>query len=263
MSYFELDFNGISKSKQLTSTHKGLVKKIHFLSKEKGYCWATNQFFADELGMSASGINKAITKLVELGFLERDIIRDEKKMVVERKLKLSKKFIKLFAEKAVEAVKKVATFKNQKTPKPKSLNMKKNNVQEIKTELNVSNEVKEALKDKLNLVADEVIEGLEKEHGTFKLLECIQHAAYTANKNKNFVRSTGYLKEIFANGFESKIKRVERVSAGNFEVDEQGLLVGVYKSNQSQNKKHILSDEDLAKIERMRQLQAQYLASQK
>lgn len=257
MSYFELDFNGISKSKQLTSTHKGLVKKIHFLSKEKGYCWATNQFFADELGMSASGINKAITKLVELGFLERDIIRDEKKMVVERKLKLSKKFIKLFAEKTVEAVKKAVTSK------PKTLHMKKSKMPDVKTELNVSNEVKEALKDKLNLVADEVIEELEKEHGTLKVLECIQHAAYTANKNKNSVRSASYLKEIFANGFKSKIKRVEKFSAGNFELDEQGLVVGVYNSNQVENKKHILSDEDLAKIERMKQLQEQYLAAKK
>lgn len=261
MSCLTLDFNLIAKSKELTSTQKEITKKIHFLSQEKGYCWASNQFFADELGMSASGINKVITRLEKLGFLERIIIRDERKMVVERKLKLSKKFIEIFAEKITETIEtklnNIVTDKKQK----KSASARKNKEQETKSELNISNEIKEALEGKLNLVADEVVEELEMQHGTLELLECIQHAAYVANKNKISIRSTGYLKEIFANGFKSKIKRVEKVNAGNFELNEKGLLVSVYSSNQ--NKKQILSDEDLAKIERMKQLQEQYLATKK
>lgn len=263
MSYFKLDFNVIAKSKELTSTQKEITKKIHFLSQEKGYCWASNQFFADELGMSASGINKVITRLEKLGFLERIIIRDERKMVVERKLKLSKKFIETFAEKVTETIgtklNNIVSAKNQKKSDTKFASTKKNKEQEIKSELNISNEVKKVLEEKLNLVADEVVEELEMEYGALKLLECIQHAAYVANKNKISIRSTGYLKEIFANGFKSKIKRVEKVSAGNFELNEKGLLVSVYSSNQ--NKEQILSDEDLAKVERMKQLQEQYLAT--
>lgn len=118
MSYVELDFNLVSKSTLLTSTHKQIVKKIHLLSKEKGYCWATNQFFAEELGLSASGINKAITKLVELGFVNRVIVRDDRKMVVERKLTLSTKFIKIFVVKTTEEIKKtVKKVKKMKTNK--------------------------------------------------------------------------------------------------------------------------------------------------
>lgn len=118
MSYVELDFNLVSKSTLLTSTHKQIVKKIHLLSKEKGYCWATNQFFAEELGLSASGINKAITKLVELGFVNRVIVRDDRKMVIERKLTLSTKFIKIFVVKTTEEIKKtVKKVKKMKTNK--------------------------------------------------------------------------------------------------------------------------------------------------
>ena len=199
MSYVELDFNLVSKSTLLTSTHKQIVKKIHLLSKEKGYCWATNQFFAEELGLSASGINKAITRLVELGFVNRVIIRDERKMVIERKLTLSTKFIKLFVVKATEEIK-----KNIKKVKKMKINKEDENKSESPKEYKVSNEIEVIFK---KLFGEETFvdhqEQLSKYESLINDSERIKSVLLRVSKSNINSNLFNYLETAFKNEKES------------------------------------------------------------
>ena len=199
MSYVELDFNLVSKSTLLTSTHKQIVKKIHLLSKEKGYCWATNQFFAEELGLSASGINKAITRLVELGFVNRVIIRDERKMVIERKLTLSTKFIKLFVVKATEEIK-----KNIKKVKKMKINKDDENKSESPKEYKVSNEIEVIFK---KLFGEETFvdhqEQLSKYESLINDSERIKSVLLRVSKSNINSNLFNYLETAFKNEKES------------------------------------------------------------
>lgn len=66
--------NEVYKNKTLNSTAKLLYGKIVLMCHQYGYCYATNQFFAEELNLSKRTITTLISKLknenlirVELG----------------------------------------------------------------------------------------------------------------------------------------------------------------------------------------------------
>ncbi len=202
MEQILLDFNKLEMCKELTNTQRILIKKIHLLSKNEGFCYASNKGLANMMAMSASGIAKVVTRLVELGFINRVITKENGN---ERHITLTKKCIDMF-KKVTESVSRVG---NNIKPKNKS---KKNNQKqspkpnEEKT-VNVSNEVKAELKDKLNLTADETVEKLEQNKGTNEVIACINHIYANVVVNKGqIIKSTNYLVTVFENGFNSKCR---------------------------------------------------------
>ena len=284
MSTYVISSKLLNQSRELTPTEKVLVVAIQSLSKEKGYCYATNTYLADSLGKDKTTISKSMTSLEDKGFINRFIIRDERKMVVERKVSLTKKFLSKFVEELVNTTNDVVEFTKQKTTKvirvsKKAIYKAKISLNKIKQqqnkqeesnqdqqqhkapvnpfeagipadellnkdEVNVSDEVRIALKEKLNLNADKVIEELEKEKGTYEVVACINHVYEYVVEKKQSISSTKYLVSTFKNGFSSKcgghrVVRKEKTDCGHFTRDEKGNLVGNYsyepKNNNSTN----------------------------
>lgn len=255
MEQILLDFNKLEMCKELTTTQRILIKKIHLLSKNEGFCYASNKGLANMMGMSASGIAKVVTRLVELGFINRVITKENGN---ERHITLTKKCIEMF-KKCVESTKNAGNNIKPKN-KPKKDNKKqqpKPNEQKI---INVSDEVKTVLKDKLNLTADETIEKLEQDKGSNEVIACINHvyANVVVNKGQT-IGSTNYLVTVFENGFTSKYRgsnvvRKEMVPDWLKENNESWENI-----NDQEIKVNKLSDEDVQKIERMKILQKQLL----
>lgn len=313
MSTYVISSKLLNQTRELTPTEKVLVVAIQSLSKERGYCYATNTYLADSLGKDKTTISKSLTSLEDKGFINRFIVRDERKMVVERKVSLTKKFLSKFVEELVNTANNISESTKQKTTKAirvskKAIDKAKVSLNKIKKQqnkqeesnqdqqqheapvnpfevgipsdellnqddVNVSDEVRTALKEKLNLNADKVVEQLEKKKGTYEVVACINHVyEKTVVGKKQSITSTNYLVSTFKNGFSGKcgghrVVREENTNCSYFTKDENGLLVSVYSSDsnvrdnqeQQESNDRVLSDEDYIKLERMKQLQAQIL----
>ena len=81
--------NYIWKHPELSLVEKCLLGRIVALSTEKGYCYAGNSYLAEELGKTTGSISNIISKLVDKGFLIRDVTRNKKKEIEQRRLKIS------------------------------------------------------------------------------------------------------------------------------------------------------------------------------
>ena len=57
--------------------------EITALSNKEGYCFASNRYFANLYGVSQSTISRWISHLAELNSIKVEVIRNEKKEVVE------------------------------------------------------------------------------------------------------------------------------------------------------------------------------------
>lgn len=174
----------------------------------------------------------------------------EKLTPIKNPIREAKKAAKKVVNKVVEAVKPKQQEDNDNASK----------------QVNVSNEVKTVLQEKLNLQADAVIQELEEKFGKNEVIACIN---YVYNKTvigkQQPIKSTKYLVSTFENGFNSKC-------GGNRAVRQE--LVPDWLKAQKENgdgwnnvyapekPKRSLTDEDLKKIEHMKQLQAELLKQQ-
>lgn len=68
---------------------------ITVLANKKGYCWGTNKYFAESLGVSRTSVSQYISELVELGVIRTEIIlQPDSKEVKERRIYLTSMGIK-------------------------------------------------------------------------------------------------------------------------------------------------------------------------
>jgi hypothetical protein len=75
-NYVCLDFE-VRQKLQITMMEYALMERIYFLSHNKanihnGWCWASRQTLADDIGYTKRGIIKAIDRLAELGLIEKN-----------------------------------------------------------------------------------------------------------------------------------------------------------------------------------------------
>lgn len=73
-------------SKELSANEKLLYVEISALTNQEGFCWASNQYFAEFFNVAKTSISHWITHLTRLGFLRVELERNDKKEVVKRKL---------------------------------------------------------------------------------------------------------------------------------------------------------------------------------
>lgn len=88
-SYYAIIPANVRYDSELTPNAKLLYGEITALCNEKGYCWATNKYFADLYMVSVVSVSKWINLLVKKGYLSSDLIyKDGTKEIEGRYLRI-------------------------------------------------------------------------------------------------------------------------------------------------------------------------------
>lgn len=85
-SYYATIPPNVRYDKNLKPSEKLLYAEITALTNKEGYCWATNAYFAKLYEVTTVSISNWISNLENRGYIQREIIKDGKGQIVERKL---------------------------------------------------------------------------------------------------------------------------------------------------------------------------------
>lgn len=86
-SYYAIIPANVRYDKDLAPNAKLLYGEITALCNEKGYCWASNQYFAELYNVSDRTIKNWISQLVDKGYIQRSVkYREGTKEIEKRKL---------------------------------------------------------------------------------------------------------------------------------------------------------------------------------
>lgn len=85
-SYYAIIPAYIRYNKELKFAERLMYGEITALSNKEGYCFASNRYFAELYGVSISTISRWISHLAEIGSLHIEVIRNEKKEIIERRI---------------------------------------------------------------------------------------------------------------------------------------------------------------------------------
>lgn len=85
-NYYAIIPADVRYDKNLTDKEKLLYGEITALSNAEGYCWASNEYFANLYGSSTRTIRSSITNLEEKGYIRRELIYKTGSKEVEKRL---------------------------------------------------------------------------------------------------------------------------------------------------------------------------------
>ena len=85
-SYYAIIPAYIRYNKELKFGERLMYGEITALSNKEGYCYAKNKYFADLYDVSQSTISRWISHLAELNSIDVQIIRNERKEIIERRI---------------------------------------------------------------------------------------------------------------------------------------------------------------------------------
>lgn len=233
-----------------------LLRDIANLTKEKGYCFASNDYFMMEYNVTDRTIRRRLDKLIELGYVNRELKFDFKTCKRTRRLTINK---------AESVLAKRGIYLETPQEAPKANPALEDALKGIKGADLTENEVKALI-------------SIEKKYDLSLIIECINRSAHAKSHiawimtvladwaSKGIKLVADLSKTQHHQKHQAKRHPVKRVirkellpNEGYFKRDENGLLKGVY-SNESlstQSLEDNRSDEE--KVARMKQLQAQLL----
>ena len=84
--YYSIITSKILYNKELKANEKLLYAMITSLACKEGYCFATNNYFAKELGVHPKTVSSWISDLRDKNFVKVEIIRNENKQIIQRKI---------------------------------------------------------------------------------------------------------------------------------------------------------------------------------
>ena len=73
-------------NKELKANEKLLYAMITSLACKEGYCFATNNYFAEELGVHPKTVSSWISDLREKNYIKVEMVRKENKQIIKRKI---------------------------------------------------------------------------------------------------------------------------------------------------------------------------------
>ena len=86
-NYYAILPAAVRYDKELKSSEKILYAEITALANKEGYCWSTNNYFAELYEVTKVTISTWISNLCEKGYIQRKLIyKDNSKEVLKRKL---------------------------------------------------------------------------------------------------------------------------------------------------------------------------------
>ena len=85
-NYFAIIPAYIRYNKELKFGERLMYGEITALSNKEGYCYAKNKYFADLYDVSQSTISRWISHLADLNSIDVQIIRNERKEIIERRI---------------------------------------------------------------------------------------------------------------------------------------------------------------------------------
>ena len=93
-SYYAIIPSNVRYHEKLTANAKLLFGEITALTNERGYCWASNEYFANLYNVSKRSITTWISQLEKEGFISLEYDIDKKtKNVNQRKITLENNFV--------------------------------------------------------------------------------------------------------------------------------------------------------------------------
>lgn len=84
-SYYAIIPANVRYDEELTPNAKLLYGEITALCNEKGYCWATNSYFADLYNSNKKTISRWINQLIEKGYITSKLFYREGSKIIERR----------------------------------------------------------------------------------------------------------------------------------------------------------------------------------
>ena len=73
-------------NKELKANEKLLYAIITSLTCKEGYCFASNKYLAEKLDVNPKTISRWISDLRDKGFIKLELIRNENKQIIQRKI---------------------------------------------------------------------------------------------------------------------------------------------------------------------------------
>jgi DNA-binding MarR family transcriptional regulator len=134
-SYYAVIPATVRYDKRLKPLARLLYGELTALSNEKGYCWASNKYFAELYEVTSETVSRWISQLAEYGYIRLSISRAGK-MIVERKIYLSQGLID---EKINTSCQKDQEVIDEKINTPIDKKVKENNTDNNTTENNTLN----------------------------------------------------------------------------------------------------------------------------
>lgn len=85
-SYYAVLPANVRYDVRLKDKAKLLYAEITGLTNEKGYCWATNNYFAELYHTSKGNVSKLLSQLKEYGYIHIELIRNKETKQVEKRI---------------------------------------------------------------------------------------------------------------------------------------------------------------------------------
>ncbi len=86
VGYYSIIPTTILYNKELKANEKLLYAIITSLACKEGYCFATNKYLAERLGVNPKTISSWISDLSKRNFIKVELIRNENKQIIKRKI---------------------------------------------------------------------------------------------------------------------------------------------------------------------------------
>ena len=86
VGYYSIIPSKILYNKELKANEKLLYAMITSLACKEGYCFATNNYFAEELGVHPKTVSSWISDLRDKNFVIVELIRNENKQIIQRRI---------------------------------------------------------------------------------------------------------------------------------------------------------------------------------